>query len=423
MNLNTISQWITLRTTKELLRNLVGNDALDYQEKRILALSHQFALHFPLHDEIEFFSASGRLELIGNHTDHQGGHVLACAINLDTLACAYPNHEQTIRLHSLGYESVTLDCRNLLFNKNETNTTLGLLKGLAYYFSHHATLRGVDIVMESDIKAGSGLSSSASFECLILTIFNTFFSQNNPLSPLEIAQMGQKAENHYFGKPCGLMDQLTIMTGGICVMDFSHSKPEIKKLTYAPLFDDYHLCVVHTGESHDDLTYAYAQIVSDHLEISSHFNATKLSMVSFADFLNELPILYHTFPTRLLLRVFHYFSENQRVLDCVRTLEHNHHTEFLKHMINSSHSSFEYLDNVNHPISQKQGLALAIALAQQILAHDGAYRIHGEGFAGTILCLCPHQTLETLKKAMQAVFGPDCFKVVKVWQSGVVHLK
>ena len=422
MNQYTLSQWLTSETTQNLLKSLYEESSVAFQKERIHSLTKNFTTQFPSHQEFELFSASGRIELIGNHTDHQGGHVLACGVNLDTLACAYPNHEHKIRLYSLGYNPIIIDCNDLVFNQDEVNTTLGLLKGLTYYFSQHTSISGVDIVMESDIKAGSGLSSSASFECLILTIFDTFFNQNNPLSPLQIAQLGQRAENHYFGKPSGLMDQLTIANGGLCLMNFSESQPALKKLTNIELLGDVHLCIVHTGGSHDDLTHAYAQIVNDNLEISKLFNVTKLSEVSQEDFLKELPTLYHQYPSRLLLRAFHYFNENQRVLDAVQAIEHNNLSEFFKHIINSSHSSFEFLNNVNHPTSSKQGLSLGLALAQQILKNDGGYRVHGGGFAGTILCICPIQKLETLKKRMVSVFGPDCLTVLKVRDTGVIHL-
>ena len=422
MNQHTISQWFTNKTTQDLLQSLYRESSLTLQKERIQSLTQRFTSQFPTHQEFELFSASGRIELIGNHTDHQGGHVLACGVNLDTLACAYPNDEHKIRLYSLGYDPIILDCHDLSFKQDEVNTTFGLLKGLTYYFSQHTSISGVDIIMESDIKAGSGLSSSASFECLILTIFDTFFNQNNPLSPHQIAQLGQQAENHYFGKPSGLMDQLTIANGGLCLMDFSQSQPVLKKLIYIELLDDYYLCIVHTGGSHDDLTPSYAQIANDNLEISKHFNVSKLSEVTQKDFLKELPHLYHKYPTRLLLRAFHFFNENQRVLNCVQTIKDNNLVGFLNHIIDSSHSSFEYLNNVNHPTSSTQGLSLGLALAQTILKEDGAYRIHGGGFAGTILCICPKQKLETLKETMETVFGPDCLTVLKDRETGVVHL-
>jgi galactokinase len=423
MNQNNISEWLIKDTTHDLLKRLYSETSIAHQRERIRSLTQRFNSQFPHHHEFELFSASGRVELIGNHTDHQGGHVLACAINLDTLACATINHDHKIRLHSSGYDPIIVDCNDLSFRKEEVNTTLGLLKGLAYYFSEHTYITGVDIVMESDIQAGSGLSSSASFECLILTIFNTFFQQASPLSSLKIAQIGQRAENHYFGKPSGLMDQLTIANGGICVMDFSHNEPTLKKLINAQLLDEFNLCIVHTGGSHDDLTHAYAQIVNDNFELSNHFGVSKLSMISQEDFLNELPHLYQKFPSRLLLRAFHFFKENQRVLNCVQAIEQKNTTDFLKHIIDSSHSSFEYLDNVNHPTSSKQGLAIGLALAHHVLEGVGAYRLHGGGFAGTILCICPHDKVNKLKKTMELIFGSQAFTVLKVRNQGVIQLK
>jgi galactokinase len=187
--------------------------------------------------------------------------------------------------------------------------------------------------------------------------------------------------------------------------------------------DEFSLCIVHTGGSHDDLTHAYAQIVSDNFELSNHFGVSKLSMISQEDFLNELPHLYQKFTSRLLLRGFHFFKENHRVLNCVQAIEQKNTTDFLKHIIDSSHSSFEYLDNVNHPTSSKQGLAIGLALAHHVLEGVGAYRLHGGGFAGTILCICPHDKVNSLKKTMELVFGSQSFTVLKVRDQGVLQLK
>lgn len=420
MKIKHFQTWLShFRTTDKWL-HLYDTDTDNV--KRYLALVAQFQTLFPMHEDIELFSAPGRVELCGNHTDHQGGFVLAAAISMDTIACASINKDGYIRLISKGFEPIAFKCTDITYNPFEQGSTIGLLRGLCFEFAKVAPLCGLDIVMSSNIQPGSGLSSSASFECIITSILFRLCAPKLPIDPLTIAIHGQRAENTFFGKPCGLMDQLSIASGGINVMKFATSPPLIQPVDIPHCFNNDILCVINTGGSHENLSHAYASIVNDNMLIAQHFNVTRLIDVEEHTFYESLPQLFNIYETRPLLRAIHFFEENKRVLKCIDAIQTANPHDLYATLNQSGHSSFELLHNVYHPSATQHPLALALAYIHTILGEDGAYRVHGGGFAGTVLCICPSEKFSQIKSAMDALFGSVSLTKLKIRPIGVACL-
>lgn len=411
--------WLQQPETQLLIQELYPNPQKALREYK--SLVETFTSYFPHHQQFDLFSSSGRVELCGNHTDHQGGLVLACTIHRDTRACASVNMDHVIRLHSQGYEMITIDLNDLSMKNHERFTTQGLLRGLAFYFSSVAPLNGVDIVMTSDVLSGSGLSSSAAFECCILSIFNTLCNQQLS-APHDLAKLAQQAENDYFGKPSGLLDQWSVMHGGVNMMNFKYPSPLTRTLHLNEVLSEYDVCVVHTQGSHDDLSAAYASIVDDNATCAHHFEKARLIDLEESTFYEALPHLMNEMDSRVLLRSIHFFEENKRVISCSEAIEQGNIQKLIENINASGHSSFEYLNNVLHPSSQYQGLALGLAMAQTVLKNEGACRVHGGGFAGTILCITPKHRTSHLKHVMMSMFGEKCFDLLKIREHGTICL-
>jgi galactokinase len=417
MKLNEFTSWLNSKPTSDLLKDLYPS--VSDAQNRISQSIELFSTHFPNHDEIEIFSSSGRVELIGNHTDHQGGLVLGCAVHLDTCAIVSHNHSNIIQCISHGYEPISIRCDDIEYKSDERHSTQAIVRGCMALFSEQHTLSGLDIYVHSLIPSGAGLSSSAAFECLLLEIFNYTFAKNNPLSSMDVAKLAQKVENFYFGKPSGLLDQLCVTYGGMNLLDFKAITPKITPIDVRDSLKDYDLCVVKVLQSHDDLTFAYKSIVDECDLISRHYSKNRLIDIDESMFYHDFNKLSTLVSSRSILRAHHFFSENQRVLLSKQAIMNNHPLELLNQINTSGHSSFEYLDNVKHPISEKHELALAIALAQNYLKDVGAVRVHGGGFAGSILCLSPKSQTQNLRTIMEQQFGSDCFFLCKVRKQGV----
>jgi galactokinase len=420
MKINEISSWLDSDKTQHLLNELYPS-VFD-GKNRILECLKSFANHFPNHSEVEIFSSSGRVELCGNHTDHQGGLVLGCAIHLDTLAIVSRNQDSSIHCLSHGYLPISINCDDITYQSNEQHSSQAIIRGCIALFSQHHPISGLNIYIHSMIPSGAGLSSSASFECLVLNIFNHYFAKNHPLSPLEIAKLAQKVENEYFGKPSGLLDQLCISYGGLNLLDFKDKTPVITSINDVECLHEHDMCVIKVPDHHEGLTFAYKSIVDDNALISKHYSVNRLIEVNESVFYNDFSKLTTLYSTRSVLRAHHFFSENQRVLISKTAIESKQFKDFLNQINMSGHSSFEYLDNVNHPISEKHHLALAIALAQRQLHELGAVRVHGGGFAGSILCFSPKSKTPSLRSVMMQQFGSDCFINCKVRAQGVLRL-
>jgi len=420
MKTNQFETFTKTTAFEETLIRLYGEEALKTQKERHLRLFTRFCDRFPKAESFEIFSASGRIEVGGNHTDHQLGRVLAMAVDLDTVAFAVKNDEHIIRFVSKDYQIEPIDLTNLDVRKDEMYTTMGLIRGLAYYFKEiYGSVGGFDAYVESNVFSGSGLSSSASVEVLIAQILESFYG-NGKLDPSLMAIIAQKAENNYFNKPCGLMDQMVIAHGGFCAIDFYDKfNPLVTKLDSHSMFDSMDLCLVQTGGSHADLSQDYAEIFTDCKSISHYFDQDVLSRVDETKFNASLKTLYHKFDSRAILRAHHFFSENARVLDLMDALKQTDLNRFLQLIIDSGNSSNLYLRNTWNSHVSTQGLAVALMMAEDQLKGHGAWRVHGGGFAGTILMFVPKDKTESVKSSMEAVFGKDSFIKIRLRQDGV----
>jgi galactokinase len=420
MKQSNIQTWLNTNDTKKLLSDLYPS--IDEAQQRILENIRTFKSLFPNQDDINIFSSSGRVELCGNHTDHQGGLVLGSAIHLDTLAIVSENQDNIIHCISKGYDPIIIHCDDLQLQSDEHHSTKAILKGCLALFSEYSPISGLNIYIDGMIPLGSGLSSSASFECLILNILNEYFGNNSPLSPMQIAMLAQRVENEYFGKPSGLLDQLCVSYGGMNIMDFEDELPTVTPINFEDTLKDYDVCIIKTPDDHANLTFAYKGIVDDNALIANHYKQKRLIEVNETQFYENLPQLNKIFASRPLLRVHHFFSENHRVLLCKEALSSNNPSDFLTQLNSSGHSSFEYLNNVIHPTSEHYELAIGIALAQKILEDQGAVRVHGGGFAGSILCITPKSFTSKLKNVMENYFGSNCFILCKLRKHGNICL-
>ena len=369
-----------------------------------------------------YFSAPGRTEIGGNHTDHQRGRVLAAAVNLDTRAAVEPNGTNIVRVLSQGYPMCQVDLSELTPKIDEKNTTAALIRGVAAGFVEHGcALSGFDAYVMSTVLPGSGLSSSAAFEVLIGTIFNELFHQG-AFSPEEIAKIGQYAENAFFGKPCGLMDQMASAVGGLVAMDFASGM--VRPLNCDLSRWDHALCIIDTHASHADLTEEYAAVPAEMKAVAAQFHCEVLSQVDEAAFYAEIPTLRKCCTDRALLRSIHFFEENRRVTAQWAALERGDFPAFLELVKESGRSSFMYLQNVIVSGSQAhQDMALALALCENNLKGRGACRVHGGGFAGTVQAFVPLDLLESFCRSMTDVLGEGSCHVLSIRQEGGVELE
>ena len=371
-----------------------------------------------------FFSAPGRTELSGNHTDHQHGCVLAGAVNLDTIAAVRVTDNGVIRIQSEGYPMCEVSLDNLTPNAAEFNTTPALIRGVAARFQElGCDVKGFDAYVVSTVLPGSGLSSSAAFEVLIGTVINGLFF-GGKISQPEIAIIGQYAENVFFGKPCGLMDQMASSVGGMVAIDFKDPKnPVIEPIDFDFAACGHGLCIIDTRASHADLTDEYAAIPNELKGICAHFGKEVLREVEEADFYKELPALRAKCGDRAVLRAIHFFGENARVPKQVEVLRKGDFAAYLALMKESGHSSWMYLQNVIPAgYKENQDVALALALCEKLLAGQGGYRVHGGGFAGTVQAFVPLNMLDDFRAGIDAVLGNGACHVLSIRPQGGVEV-
>ena len=369
------------------------------------------------------FSASGRTEIGGNHTDHQHGCVLAAAVNLETLADVSLNESDTIWVQSEGYPAFGVNLTDLSVHEEEKNTTAALVRGVAAAFAQRgAKLQGFDMAVTSTVLPGSGLSSSAAFEVLVGTILNELFFDRK-LSTIEIAQIGQYAENVYFGKPCGLMDQMASSVGGMVYIDFADPEnPIVEKIDFDFQKEGYDLCIIDSGADHADLTDEYAAITRELKELCAFFGKDYLRQIPEAEFMAALPTLRGKVSDRAILRAMHVYRENERVIAQATALKNGVLETFLRLVTESGHSSWMYMQNINPAGAvQKQPVAFALALCDSLLRGKGAYRVHGGGFAGTVQAFVPHHMMDGFKEAVEAGLGKGSCHVLNVRPYGGIR--
>ncbi len=370
------------------------------------------------------FSAPGRTEIGGNHTDHQHGCVLAAAVDLETTAEVTLNGTNAIRIRSQGYPEVTVDLADLTIRENERNTTAALVRGVAAAFAQRgAKLKGFDAGIQSNVLPGSGLSSSAAFEVLMGTICNGLFLDGQ-LSPVEIARIGQYAETVYFGKPCGLMDQMASAVGGMVFIDFAEENhPVVERIDYDFAQSGHALCIIDSGADHADLTDEYAAIPMELKQLCACFGKEYLRQIPEAEFLAALPGLRGQVSDRAILRAIHIYQENRRVLEQKNALKAGDFDSFLTLCTQSGHSSWMYLQNICPAGAvARQAVALTLGLCDTFLQGRGAYRVHGGGFAGTVQAFVPLDMLDWFVSRMETVLGQNRCHILNIRPQGGIRL-
>lgn len=371
------------------------------------------------------FSAPGRTEISGNHTDHQHGCVLAAAVNLETVAEVALNGTDLIRVQSEGYPPVEVHLNDFTVYEEEKNSTAALIRGVAAAFAQRgAQLQGFDAQVRSTVLPGSGLSSSAAFEVLMGTICNELFFDRK-LSPVEIAQVGQYAENVYFGKPCGLMDQTASSVGGMVFIDFADpAAPVVEKIDFDFEKAGHALCIIDSGADHADLTEEYAAIPGELKQVSAFFGKEVLRDIPEADFFAALSELRHRVPDRAILRAIHFYQENKRVQRQAQALREGNIETFLRLVTESGCSSWMYLQNITPAGAiEHQDVAVALALCDTLLQGKGAFRVHGGGFAGTVQAFVPLEMLDSFKEGMERVLGEGKCHVLSIRSEGGIREK
>ena len=396
----------------------IDESVLEYQKGRYVKAIESFEELFGVKD-VEIYSAPGRSEIGGNHTDHQCGRVLAASINLDAIAIV-AKKESGIVLKSEGYPMINVSLADLLPKKEEEGTSAGLIRGVAARLKEEGyEIGGFEAYVTSDVLNGAGMSSSAAFEVLIGNILSGLYNEGK-ISPVLIAQAGQYAENVFFGKPCGLMDQMASSVGNLIFIDFADVKnPVIKKVNVN--FEDFNhsLCIVDTKGSHADLTDEYAAIPEEMKRVAAYFGKEILKQVDKNEFYTNIPEIRKVAGDRAVLRAMHWFEETDRVIDQVNALEEENFEEFKKLIKSSGDSSFKYLQNVYSVKNlSRQEMAVGLALSDVILKGKGVSRVHGGGFAGTIQAFVPNDIVDIYKKNMEDIFGEDACHVLKIRKYG-----
>ena len=372
-----------------------------------------------------YFSAPGRTEVSGNHTDHQRGRVLAGAVNLDTVAAVRANGTDVIRVQSKGYPLCQVRLDALEPVDAEINSTPALIRGVAARFAQlGCKVGGFDAYCESTVLPGSGLSSSAAFEVLVGTIINHLFFDGKVTQP-EIAQIGQYAENVFFGKPCGLMDQTASAVGGLVTIDFADkAHPDIRPVHFDFSTTGHALCIIDSRADHADLTDEYAAVPGEMKAVCEYFGKDVVTEIPETDFYAAIPALREKCGDRAVMRVIHEYNENRRVPQQVACLESGDFEGFLRLTKESGFSSWMYLQNVIPAgYVKQQAMAVALGLCEHYLQGRGAYRVHGGGFAGTVQAFVPFDLLESFRAGIDAALGEGACHVLSIRPQGGVEME
>ena len=371
-----------------------------------------------------YFSAPGRTEISGNHTDHQRGRVLAGAVNLDTVAAVRVNGSNVIRIQSKGYPMCEICLDELEPKESEINSTPALVRGVAARFAQlGCKVGGFDAYCESTVLPGSGLSSSAAYEVLIGTIINHLFFEAKVSQP-EIAQIGQYAENVFFGKPCGLMDLTASAVGGLVTIDFADKEhPDIRPVHFDFSTTGHALCIIDSRADHADLTDEYAAVTQELKAVCGYFGKEVMTQIPEEEFYAAIPELRRLCGDRAVMRGIHEYNENRRVPQQVACLENGDFAGFLKLTKESGFSSWMYLQNVIPAgYVKQQAMAVALGLCEHYLQGKGAYRVHGGGFAGTVQAFVPFEILESFRAGIDAALGEGACHVLSIRPQGGVEM-
>ena len=404
---------------QKLIDIYVDEEQLEYQKERYINTIKTFEKHYGA-GEVCIFSAPGRSEIGGNHTDHQHGKVLACAINRDAIAVVKRSDMEEIRLISDASEEIVVNLADLVIKEDEKGTTFSLIKGvLAGFLERNYKIGGFNAYVTSDVLIGSGVSSSAAFETLIGSILSGLYNEMS-ISSTDIAIIGQYAENVYFGKPCGLMDQMACSTGSLVYIDFKEPKaPVVEKISFDMENYGYSLCITDTKGSHADLTDEYAAVPEEMKRVARYFEKEVLVDVSFESLMENMTEIREKTSDRCVLRALHFLAENKRVEKEVDALKSGNLTEFFVTVKASGDSSYKYLQNVYSVKDvHQQNVSLALALSEAVLADNGVCRVHGGGFAGTIQAFVKNEAVKEYQSYMNQVFGQDACSIFKIRNYG-----
>lgn len=402
----------------------VDEQRVPYNRERYIRAIDRFTELFPSEKEIEIYSAPGRSEVCGNHTDHQNGMVLATSINLDAIAIVAKAEEPVIRLVSGDFPMEEVDVADLSMKEEEQSTTTALIRGVAAGMKERShKVGGFTAYITSDVLMGAGMSSSAAFESLIGTILSGLYNDMK-VSSIEIAQIGQYAENIYFGKPCGLMDQMACSVGGMIFIDFKEKEhPEVRQVHTDFEKAGLSLCIVDTKGSHADLTPDYAAVPAEMNQVAQALGREHLREVPRETFFKELPKLWKETSGRTVLRAIHFYEEEERVLRGVKSLEESDYPGFLSVIRASGDSSAKYLQNIYSPKDvDSQNVTVALAVSESILGENGVCRVHGGGFAGTIQAFVKNEAVAAYKEQIEAIYGDDSCHVLKVRLQGGIRV-
>ena len=416
MNYTDLKAYVVSDQIDPLLSKIICCDDLLKEKQRYLKLLDA-AYELYGDGDYHFISSPGRSEIGGNHTDHQHGHVVAAGLNIDNLAIVKANDKNTVYYRDGDFKITPVDLSDLSIREEEINTSEALIRGIAYRLEKLGyRYGGFDALCESRVLVGSGISSSACFEVMLVEIFNALYNDGQ-IDPIERAKIGMYAENVFFGKPSGLLDQMAISVGGFVTIDFRKpEEPVIENFDFSFSDYGYELILVNTKGDHSDLSHEYAAVPNEIREVAHALGVEYLADSSMEKLISNFKqIREEVGNDRAMLRALHFYNEDKRAVD-EREAIRNKDVERLLHLMKESgRSSFEYLQNV-YPASRvnSQSLSIGLALADMYLGEQGAYRVHGGGFEGTIQLIVPSDKVEGLEKLLSSVFGDDCIMKVRV---------
>ena len=424
MNYADLKAYIVSSEIDPLIKKVICEDDLSSEKQRYLRLLDK-AYELYGDGDYHFVSSPGRSEIGGNHTDHQHGHVVAAGLSIDNLAVVKANDKNTVRYRDGDFRIAPVDLNDLSVREEEVNTSEALIRGVAFRLDNLGyRYGGFDALCESRVLVGSGISSSACFEVMLVEIFNALYNEGR-IDPILRAKIGQFAENVYFGKPSGLLDQMAISVGGFVTIDFRRPEdPVIENFDFSFSDHGYELILVNTKGDHSDLSHEYAAVPNEIKSVAKELGVDYLADSSLEKLLADFKEIREKVDNdRAMLRALHFFNEDARAVQEREAIRSDDIDKLLHLMKESGRSSFEYLQNV-YPASRvnSQSLSIGLALADMYLGDEGAYRVHGGGFEGTIQLIVPKDKVEGISKLMTSVFGEDCLLQVRVRPFGTKTL-
>ena len=409
----------------DAIKELYVTEDASCQRERYMSVINGYADIFGDTEELALFSAPGRTEIGGNHTDHQHGCIIAGSVNLDVIAAVSFNNENIVRIKSKGYPMDEVSLDDLEIHKEEYDKAISLIRGVLKKISSMGyEIKGFNAYTESNVMKGSGLSSSAAFEVLVGTIVNNLCA-NNEISPVEIAKIGQFAENVYYNKPSGLLDQMASSVGAVVAVDFKdNDAPIVRKVDFNLSDYNHSLCIIDSGADHADLTHEYAAVTEEMRLVSEFFGKKFLREVPKSDFMANIKDIRKAVNNdRAILRAIHYFNDSDRAVAETEAVEKGDFAEFCKLNRESGRSSFMYLQNVYaSSMPKSQAVSLTLALCDEILGDKGSFRVHGGGFAGTVQAFVPNDMVDEFKSKIEAVLGEGMCHILSIRPVGGYRL-